>query len=322
MLLREAREAKLEALQGIEKLTIRPRLAFGSKGSRSKSDVALAVGIAPGSSSNAYKLAIRAAPGMEALTEQVVRRLTPATRRDLDLVEGIEFLPRRLSAGVSVGHFKITAGTLGGFVRDGRGTYILSNNHVLAANDVCQRGDDIWWPGPADIKASHSPYRVIAKLARWLPLNSSSVDNCDAAIAALEPQYLDKLRPRWYRGIGELNPKPVRNRFATKRVVKLGRTSGRTRGIVSAFELDGVQIDVGTRTKPRLIIYNDQLEFVHRFRTVAFSQGGDSGSFILDAKSRRPLALLHAGGVDQAGIDRTIGHFMGDVLQRLGVRIV
>jgi hypothetical protein len=45
---------------------------------------------------------------------------------------------RPLKIGVSVGHVDVTAGTLGCFVREpeGEGTFILSNNHVLAALKV------------------------------------------------------------------------------------------------------------------------------------------------------------------------------------------
>jgi hypothetical protein len=54
---------------------------------------------------------------------QSIRPLTAPVRQRMRPAQG----------GVSIGHYKITAGTLGCLVRDGKGgTYILSNNHVLA----------------------------------------------------------------------------------------------------------------------------------------------------------------------------------------------
>ncbi len=49
---------------------------------------------------------------------------------------------RPLKSGYSIGHFSITAGTLGGFVRDvktGR-LGLLSNNHVLGAVNAAKEG--------------------------------------------------------------------------------------------------------------------------------------------------------------------------------------
>lgn len=53
-----------------------------------------------------------------------------------------------------------------------------------------------------------------------------------------------------------------------------------------------------------------------------FSLPGDSGSFIIDAQTLEPYALLFAGGPDNNGIDRTIGTFMPDVFNTLGVQLV
>src|SRR5947199_2847302 len=55
---------------------------------------------------------------------------------------------RPASGGVSIGHYRITAGTLGVLVhRHGRPA-ILSNNHVLANENAGQIGDPILQPGP------------------------------------------------------------------------------------------------------------------------------------------------------------------------------
>ena len=75
-----------------------------------------------------------------------------------------------IPSGVSIGHFKITAGTLGVIVTD-RNTgerLILSNNHVLANSNDAAKGDAILQPGPAD--GGQNPADIVAHLERFIPL--------------------------------------------------------------------------------------------------------------------------------------------------------
>ena len=70
-------------------------------------------------------------------------------------------------AGVSIGHYKVTAGTIGAVVFD-RNTgepLILSNNHVLANSNNAEIGDAILQPGPTDHGVR--PDDVVAKLHRF-----------------------------------------------------------------------------------------------------------------------------------------------------------
>jgi len=72
-----------------------------------------------------------------------------------------------IPAGVSIGHYKVTAGTLGAIVFD-RNTgepLILSNNHVLANSNEAEIGDAILQPGPTD--HGLRPDDVVAKLHRF-----------------------------------------------------------------------------------------------------------------------------------------------------------
>ena len=50
--------------------------------------------------------------------------------------------------GVSIGHYRITTGTLGFIVYKDTIPYMLSNNHVLANTNNSQVGDPIYQPGP------------------------------------------------------------------------------------------------------------------------------------------------------------------------------
>jgi hypothetical protein len=75
-----------------------------------------------------------------------------------------------IPAGVSMGHFKVTAGTLGAVVRD-RSTgerLLLSNNHVFANSNDAQLGDAILQPSAMDGGAN--PGDMVARLERYVRL--------------------------------------------------------------------------------------------------------------------------------------------------------
>ena len=75
-----------------------------------------------------------------------------------------------MPGGVSMGHYKITAGTLGTLVTD-RLTgerLILSNNHVLANVNDASAGDPVLQPAPRD--GGRNPADVVAHLERFIPL--------------------------------------------------------------------------------------------------------------------------------------------------------
>lgn len=73
-------------------------------------------------------------------------------------------------SGVSIGHYKVTAGTLGTIVKD-RSTgelFILSNNHVLANSNDALVNDPILQPAAMD--GGQNPADVVAKLERFIKL--------------------------------------------------------------------------------------------------------------------------------------------------------
>jgi len=84
------------------------------------------------------------------------------------------FRIRPAPGGVSVGHFRITAGTIGCLAvgrtppRNSR-LMILSNNHVLANSNNAVFGDCITQPGPAD--RGRCPQDQVAILERFVPIN-------------------------------------------------------------------------------------------------------------------------------------------------------
>jgi hypothetical protein len=267
-----------------------------------------------------YGLALRVYDGKDPVARQAVKFLV-RYKREVHLVRGVSYRPRAaaaLLAGQSIGHPQITAGTLGGFVRDRDGVYVLSNNHILANSNRAKAHDPILAPGPSDDKGK--PHRVIAHLQRWVELREHTPQGVDAAIAKLSGG--TKYHPSFVPDTGRVERTPVDDRYAVRAVFKRGRTTRFTRGVVSAFEIDDIVVNYGTSQKPRWFQFDNQLEFTGAQQGDTFSQGGDSGSVIYDAASRRPYALLFAGGQDAGGRDRTLGHFLPDVLEALGVEMV
>lgn len=271
-----------------------------------------------------YGLALRVYEGKDHIAQQAVKFLD-RYQREVQVIRGVRYRPQvaaapaALTSGLSIGHPRITAGTLGGFVRDRDGVYMLSNNHVLANSNRAAPYDPIMAPGPSDLGADRR-YRVIGHLQRWVELREHTPEGLDAAIAKLSGG--TKYKASFVPGVGRVDRTPIDDRYGVHSVFKYGRTTKLTHGVVSAFEIDDIVVNYGTPQRPRWLQFDNQLELVGAQRVDMFSQGGDSGSVIYDAGSRRPYALLFAGGRDGAGRDRTLGHFLADVLAALGVEML
>lgn len=206
--------------------------------------------------------------------------------------------------GVSVGHPNVTAGTLGCIVEKDNKHYILSNNHVLANCNQATNGDKIIQPGAAD--GGKSPADDLAELTDFLPLDFTGAANeFDAAIALIgdnaqttvEPEIIDIGRPL----------KTIKAPVKYQSVRKHGRTTGHTVGVVMAVSVD-LWVGYGAHGKAW---FEDQISIMG-VGSSPFSQGGDSGSLIVDAVTLEPVGLLFAGGgllTLASPIDRVLSHF-------------
>ncbi len=198
---------------------------------------------------------------------------------------------RPLRIGGSIGHFRVTAGTLGCFVRSRRDSaiVILSNNHVLADENRGKIGDAIIQPGRYD--RGRNPADAVGKLLNFVRLKRTGANRVDCAAAAVKEKV--KYDYRELTGLGRLTGLgDILDEGAT--VAKAGRTTGTTRGKVTAFELDNLVVgyDIGN------IRFDNQIE-IEGAGDSPFSDGGDSGALIVDEQFRG-VALLFAGG-DQGG---------------------
>ncbi|GDX98373.1 hypothetical protein LBMAG48_07770 [Phycisphaerae bacterium] len=229
------------------------------------------------------------------------------------------FKMRPAPCGVSVGHFRITAGTLGALAvgrtapRTNR-LLVLSNNHVLANSNNAAINDNILQQGPFDGGAN--PADRIALLERWVPINFAGGANfVDAATGWAWPNlvrkefvYLQGGQPRFFR-IGNLVVNPVLG----LNVAKTGRTTQLTSGRIVAYP-STIRVNYGGG---RVALFTDQIT-IRSNNANPFSAGGDSGSLIWTADSRRAaVGLLFAGG---GGL--TFANRITRVLTALDIRLI
>lgn len=283
----------------------------------------IALGVAPAPKSG-YRIAVRVQ--RRSAAAETVPRIRKIAAREVDVryVGQIAKLAgepppnwmttrvRPLRIGASVGHFAITAGTIGAFVHRNPGTIaddgtpaipadthtqplILSNNHVLANENAGSVGDAILQPGRYD---GGTDADKVATLETFVTLDPAGTNLVDAALARVDEgiecdltSLGDEVR---LTGAIDLVESGLEN------VRKLGRTTGLTDGRITAFDLDNLVV---TYERGNLR-FDDQLEIESTTRS-PFSRGGDSGSLIVTSSLETPAEGLAAGllfaGSDQGG---------------------
>ena len=213
---------------------------------------------------------------------------------------------RPAKPGYSMGHYRITAGTFGCLVRDACSPcriYILSNNHVLANSNAAVIGDRILQQGRVD--GGSVARDTIARLARFVRIrfNDPAAHNLvDAAIA----QPID-LRNVTASIVGLGIPKGTVEATLGMAVTKSGRTTETTTGKVIGVD---ATIAVGYGASGTAYFRNQIL-------TTGMSQGGDSGSLLLERGTGAATGLLFAGSSRV-----TVHNNISNVLMGLGVEIV
>lgn len=222
-----------------------------------------------------------------------------------------KWFPRPVPIGVSTGHPKITAGTIGCRVVDQKGNvYALSNNHVYANKNDAQQGDCALQPGAYD--GGIDPTDCIGYLDDWVPIDFSGGNNyMDAAIAISSIGDLGSLTLDDGYGAPDSNHTPAELNMPVK---KYGRTTGLTEGTVSELN---VTVDVCYELAG-FFRCKKSARFVEQIGISpgTFSAGGDSGSLIVTQKGNNPVGLLFAGSST-----RTFANPIELVLTHFGVTV-
>lgn len=221
-------------------------------------------------------------------------------------------------AGVSIGHYQITAGTFGCVVRDrdSGAALILSNNHVLANSNDAREGDPILQPGPAD--GGKNPQDMLATLARFVSIHFTDEQppapptSCLKQTAISIVQFLGL--KKWQTSlqapqqpltnlVDAAVARPVNESDLLDEVLEIGhiegvlqpelgmnvRKSGRTTGLTSGtITVIDTTVTVGYGG-------NRLARFDNQFLTTPMSEGGDSGSLLVDGSALKAVGLLFAG---------------------------
>jgi hypothetical protein len=209
-----------------------------------------------------------------------------------------------IQPGNSIGHVTCLAGTLGAVVKRGGTTLLLSNAHVLADNGNARKGDAILYPARKD--KGRTPGDVVAHLDGFVAFQGGGtfVNLADCAVARVTPNGR-ALIPA-IRNLG--GPTGITAPKRGMRITKVGRTSGLTSGTVR---------DVHFRFKlpyPGL----GQIGFRDQVLCTPYSASGDSGSLVLEARTKKAVGLHFASSGDGGSVFSPIG----PVLRSLGVRLV
>ncbi len=245
---------------------------------------------------------------------------------------------RPAPGGVSIGHFRISAGTLGVVVRDrvSGERLILSNNHVLANSNDATAGDPILQPGGAD--GGSVPGDVIANLARFVPIEFT-VAPPSCGIATTVADVLSKVaeaigsqhRVRAIQVNQQANnlvdaavARPLQDDLVLDEILQIGevsgtvpatlgmavrksgRTTGYTEGTITVLDAT-VNVNYGLGRIAR---------FENQIVSTPMSEGGDSGSLVVAANSQQAVGLLYAGSTQS-----TIFNPIGMVLESLQVTL-
>lgn len=268
----------------------------------------IALGAAPAKSG--YRLAIRqqqSGPLVAAITEEIKRlakgevdvKYVGRIAKQVNVTKPAYYRRRLrpLKIGSSIGDVPtgfIAAGTLGCFVisRAANGYFgILTNNHVIAGENSNAIGDPMVQPGTLDGGAE--PADVIGELGKVIKLKATGINRVDAAFGILHEGI--EVDVQTIGNLGKLKGvKDVANLPEHAVVYKVGRTTGQTKGRLTAFDLDNilVEYDIGVAR------FDNQIE-IEGTGNRPFSDAGDSGSLIVDA-GLNAIGLLFAGG-DEGG---------------------
>jgi hypothetical protein len=253
----------------------------------------LALGIAPRTRRD-YRLAVRV-QHQGIVASEPVQEINRLARGEVDVrfigavrKQGADYYRSRrrpLVIGCSIGHFEITAGTLGCFVKTSRGSpRILSNNHVMADENRAKKGDDILQPGRFD--GGHRPRDTVGTLDTFVRVRFKGRNQVDAAIATIAKGVdFDHTKLGGDARLSGVAPDPT----AVVDVAKVGRTTALTEGRIVAFEVDNVVVEYDQGPA----VFDGQLE-IESSGDGPFSDGGDSGSLIY-ADGGLAVGLLFAG---------------------------
>lgn len=197
----------------------------------------------------------------------------------------------------------IGAGTLGLLVKkpDGR-LFGLTNNHVTGGCNNAQPGLPILAPGPLDVSNEHCDPFAIGRHAELLPINDGIPENIDVSenrdAACFEITKPDRVSS--FQGGRYDTPAVVGEPRPGMKVMKVGRTTGYTEGVIIAQSVSPVPVAYAvTEFGVKKTVFFEDV-FIIRSLTDGefFSKAGDSGSLVVQVMpdgELQSVGLIFAG---------------------------
>jgi len=243
-------------------------------------------------------------------TEAVPTDVVEIGQPHLEMALAPRFAKMPVQPGFSIGHFLVSAGTLGAIVRKNGQLYLLSNSHVLAKSGQGAKGDKILFPGDADGGSLDAD--IVGELEEFLAfqVGGAMVNRADCAIALPLPERLSGL----IADIVDLGlPTGTLKAKRGMKVVKSGRTTHTTEGEIR---------DVNFRMTLNYPDGVGPVGFLDQVLCSRYTEGGDSGSLVLEKESKKAVGLHFAGYPDAHGVMGSVFNPISDVLKALKVKLV
>ncbi|QDT19664.1 hypothetical protein HG66A1_14320 [Gimesia chilikensis] len=228
-----------------------------------------------------------------------------------------QMYPRPVPCGVSICNFDAdsranqrSSGTLGCLVEleDGR-LCALSNHHVLSPAGKAQEGDRVIQPGSLDGGMGNQIIGLYTDFRDGRPAFSAGGSGAHKVDAAVAFTNFDLVKPKHVNF--EVNPEPLMPQLGMT-VIKNGRTTGATMGVITAI---GLRTSIMYPGSGR-VSFTGQI-MIQGLGNNAFSMAGDSGSLICCAMTKRPVALLFAGSLANS---YTLANPIQAVMQEVGIK--
>jgi hypothetical protein len=269
-------------------------------------------------------------------------RVIPPDAEEGALVDRQELTRKRrpCPGGFSVGHYNITAGTLGCWVLDREGkAVLLSNNHVLANSNEATEGDRITQPGPYDLNGvTTDPTNWIGHLQEFATINTgTSPGGCSipgigkffsnpkpkGAVEQPYPNLIDAAIAKPFGSAVDPTihkigvPSGIRPPEDGEAIKKTGRTTEHT----TDNSIESLDLSVQVSYGPFTTMFEEQGFIIDDVTGGTFSSPGDSGSGIVAQGDNALIGLLFAGGTLDDGREATIFNNIVHVQTYLGVSL-
>lgn len=205
----------------------------------------------------------------------------------------------RTACGSSIGITgEQTAGTLGALLVGPDGLYCLSNNHVIGGCNHTPKGQPILSPSTIDVRPGGAGVEQIALFERLDELRSGDIahvptQRMDAAIGIIpEIELVSSFQGDFFD-----SPSEFRAPQSAEQVMKVGRTTGLTFGIVESKIPSLLPLPYKAKK------FSANVNFAEIWTVVsadgsAFALQGDSGSLVVSQDGQFAVGLLFACSVD------------------------